>query len=65
MHLLTNTPRVPSPMGQSRQQLNSYECPTRRQDEIVMDYWAVNPPSITNSLPVMNDDSSEAKNNTP
>ena len=28
-------------------------------------YWAVAPPSMTNSLPVMNDDSSEAKNRTP
>ena len=28
-------------------------------------YCAVNPPSITSSLPVINDDSSEAKNRTP
>ncbi len=28
-------------------------------------HCAVQPPSITNSLPVMNDDSSEARNSTP
>ena len=28
-------------------------------------YWAVLPPSITNSLPVMNEDSSEARNRAP
>ena len=28
-------------------------------------YWANNPPSITNSLPVMKDDSSDARNSTP
>ena len=28
-------------------------------------YWAVMPPSMTSSLPVMNDDSSEARNSTP
>ena len=28
-------------------------------------YWANRPPSITNSLPVMKDDSSDARNSTP
>ena len=28
-------------------------------------YWAVNPPSMTNSLPVINEDSSDAKNKAP
>lgn len=30
-----------------------------------LDYCAVRPPSMTNSLPVMNDDSSEARKRTP
>ena len=34
---------------------------TRRQPS----YWAVKPPSITNSLPVINEDSSDARNSTP
>ena len=41
---------------------------TTRQMEVQeadVTYWAVWPPSITNSLPVINDDSSEAKNSTP
>src|SRR5205823_7944685 len=28
-------------------------------------YWAINPPSMTSSVPVMNEASSEARNNTP
>jgi hypothetical protein len=31
----------------------------------VRTYCAIKPPSITSSVPVMNDASSEAKNNTP
>ena len=36
-----------------------------RQTEAQINEGAVQPPSITNSLPVMNDDSSEARNSTP
>ena len=39
--------------------------PFIKSTEFLTSYWAVHPPSMTNSLPVMKLDSSDARNKTP